>query len=52
MKGSPQSIAGIDVDARNYRAVVRAAHNCGQAAMFLTPLHGKANILNLLIANI
>ena len=33
-------------------AVGRAAHSGGQTTLYLTPLHGKANILKPLIANI
>jgi hypothetical protein len=33
-------------------AVGRAAHSGGQTTLYLTPLHGKASILKLLIANI
>ena len=33
-------------------AVGRAAHSGGQTTLHLTPLHGKANILRPLIANI
>ena len=33
-------------------AVGRAAHSGGQTTLYLTPLHGKANILKPLITNI
>lgn len=33
-------------------AVGRAAHSGGQTTLYLTPMHGKANLLKLLIANI
>jgi hypothetical protein len=33
-------------------AVGRAAHGGGQTTLYLTPLHGKANIRKPLIANI
>ena len=33
-------------------AVGRATHSGAQTALYLTPLHGKANLLRVLIANI
>ena len=33
-------------------AVGRAAHSGGQTTLYLTPMHGKANLLKPLIANI
>ena len=33
-------------------AVGRATHSGGQTTLYLTPLHGKANLLKVLIANI
>ena len=33
-------------------AVGRAAHSGGQTKLYLTPMHGKANLLTPLIANI
>ena len=33
-------------------AVGRSTHSAGQTTLYLTPMHGKANLLKLLIANI